>query len=157
MITIENALETAYKEYTAAHSFIVGFPILDTVYYAFCDVNTLFQFAGKSKTSDEIPVFRLRVKPLSKKTENIFLSLNPQTLCTVSELDEHAQLFHDGNRGKAFESLVIGAINARENPANSPFWICGDCEKDCEQIQIKYQFATIIHENHIAELTRIYK
>ena len=153
MMTIENALETAYRTYTAANLFVIGFPVFDSVQYAFCDTDTLFQFAGKSKTSDDIPVFRLRIKPLSKKTESLFFSLNPCTLCTVSELDTIASGQYDGNRGKAFEALIIKAIGAKASPANSPFWICGDCEK----IQIKYQYATIIHENHIAELAKISK
>lgn len=156
-MTISDALWLAYCTYSAANSFIIGFSIGDSVLYAYCDIDTLRAFLGQSKTSDETPVFRLRVKPLAKKTESLFFSLNPEILCSISELEKTADEQYDSNRGRAFEALIIKAIGAKASPANTPFWVSGDCEKDGKQIQIKFQYATVIHENHMIELTKVKK
>ena len=157
METIKNTLECAYLEYSASKTIILGFPVSDSVYYAFVPLSEFFAFCGQSKTSDDCPVFRLRVKPLTAKTSALFFSYNPQILCSISELEQVAAESYDNNRGYAFEKLITQAINARETPQNTPFWVSGDCIKNSIPYQIKYQYATVITENHLIELTKIYK
>ena len=157
MVTIKESLENAYKTYSASNTIILGFPVSDSVFFAEIPLQEFFVFCGQSKTSDENPVFRLRVKPLTAKTTQIFFAYNPQTLCTVSELDKIACEQFDNNRGCAFEYLICKAIGATQTSKNCPFWVSGDCIKNSIPYQIKYQYATVITENHLIELTKVYK
>lgn len=155
MKEVMDALREAYLTHDAADAVIVGFSVEGTVLYAEVTHEELIDvFCGKSKTSDEEPVFRWRVKPLSKKAEAVFFAKNPAVLCEESTLLNIAEEFCEGNRGYAFEKLVCNAYNGTLSSQNLPFWQGGDFTVNGKSYSVKYQFATVIHERHLAEIAR---
>lgn len=155
MYDVMNAMREAYLAHDAADAVIVGFSVEGVVLYAEVSHEELIDvYCGKSKTSDEEPVFRWRVKPLSKKAEAAFFAKNPAVLCDETELLDIAEKFCEGNRGYAFEKLVCNAYNGTLSAANLPFWEGGDFTVNGKSYSVKYQFATVIHERHLAEVDK---
>lgn len=156
MKEIMDALREAYLAHDAADAVIVGFSVEGVVLYAEVTHEELIDtFSGKSKTSDEEPVFRWRVKALTKKSGAAFFAKNPAVLCDEAMLLDFAEKFCEGNRGYAFEKLVCNAYKGSLSPANLPFWQGGDfVAPNGKSYSVKYQFATVVHERHLAEIAR---
>jgi hypothetical protein len=155
MKEIMDALREAYLAHDAADAVILGFIVEGTVFYAEVTAEELIDvYCGKSKTSDEEPVFRWRVKALTKKTEAAFFAKNPVVLCDEAMLLDIADKFYEGNRGYAFEKLVCNAYNGTLSSQNLPFWEGGDFTANGKSYSCKFQFATVIHERHLAEIAR---
>lgn len=153
---IMNTMREAFLAHDAADAIVLGFSVEGTVLYAEVSHEELLDvFCGKSKTSDEEPVFRWRVKPLSKKAEAVFFAKNPVVLCEESMLLDIAEKSYEGNRGTAFERLVCSAYNGTLSATNLPFWEGGDfTTPNGKSYSVKYQFGTVIHERHLAEIAR---
>lgn len=140
-------LASVYTLASAAQCYIVGFPIDNTVYYAEMPLSVILSdFVGISMTSDETPVKRLRIKPLTKKTLILFRGYNPKMLCSFDELQEIAKKQFSSNCGQAFESLICQEYGGKLAAANSAFWQCGDFSANSIEYQVKFQLATIITE-----------
>ena len=155
MKDIMDALREAYLAHDAADAVIIGFNVEGVILYAETTHEELVDvFCGKSKTSDEEPVFRWRVKALTKKTEAAFMALNPAVLCDEAMLLDVAEKCCEGNRGYAFEKLVCNAYNGTLSSQNLPFWEGGDFTANGKSYSVKFQFATVIHERHLAEIAR---
>lgn len=140
-------LASVYTLASAANAYIIGFPIDSVVYYAEMPLQTILSdFVGISMTSDENPVKRLRIKPLTKKTLMLFQSFSPKALCSFDELQTIAKNQFSGNCGQCFEFLVCQEYNGKLAEKSSPFWKSGDFEKDGKQYQVKFMLATVITE-----------
>ena len=140
-------LASVYALASAANVYIIGFPINDTVYYAEMPLQVILSdFSGVSMTSDETPCKRLRIKPLTKKTQVLFQSYAPQMLCSFSELQEVAKRDFSGNCGQAFEYLICQEYGGKLAEMSMPFWKSGDFSANGIEYQVKFQMATIITE-----------
>lgn len=150
------ALCAAYTAHTAAQVVILGYDIGGTVFAAEIPVNiVLTEFAGISMTSDSIPVKRMRVKPLTKKSAVLFNSFSPFPVCSFAELTARAQSEHGGNRGEAFEKIITEYYHGTAAAENTPFWISGDFRANNTEYQVKFCNATIVHEKHLTALQAI--
>lgn len=140
-------LLTVYKATQKADVFILGFNIDNAVYFAGIPLDVvLTDFSGISMTSDEIPVKRLRIKPLNKKTQILFNMYSPIFLCSFDELQNLAKSDFGGNCGQCFEKLICDFYDGIPAQQNTAFWKSGDFEKDGLQYQVKFQLATIVTE-----------
>lgn len=91
MKEIMDALREAYLAHDAADAVILGFIVNGTVLYAEVTAEELIDvYCGKSKTSDEEPVFRWRVKALTKRLklhslQKIQLYFVMKRCCSISQ------------------------------------------------------------------------
>lgn len=149
---IITSLASAYKRLQAAEKFVVGFNIDNNVFFTEIPLDSLLDdFCGISMTSDETPCKRLRVKPLNKKLLALFLTYEPQKLCSFAELQETAKADFSANCGQAFEYLVCKAYNGKQTKANTQWWKDGDFTANGLKYQAKFQLATVITEYTMQE------
>ena len=140
-------LTETYKTAQKADCFILGFNIENCVLFAEIPLDIMLsEFAAVSMTSDAIPCKRLRVKPLTKKTQALFNTFAPRFLCSMDTLQKTAKDEYSGNCGQCFESLVCDFYGGEKSRDSAPFWECGDFSKNGIEYQVKFQNATIISE-----------
>jgi len=136
---------TDYHTTAAAHKYALGFHYGHDVYY------TMLSFAQLSKYLQQSEASRgqgtsIKVRPSREDRVELVYKLNAVKIGTVEEL----KALNCKNAGEAFERLMVEKVVGEAWKKDSTgYWVKGDFELNGEQIQAKYEEATLCNESTI--------
>jgi len=137
-----------YKKASAASRYALGFTLNDSVYVAYVGDDELDQVITVDRASRGAGLL-LRFKPT--RAQKLFLLKFAQVLCSKSlfESEVNASKY---NAGEVFEKMVTESFGQTWVKDNIPFTEAGDIEVNGEQIQIKFERASLANERQLMAL-----
>ena len=145
-MNIMNILMTAYIAKSAAHVFYIGF-MYDGKLYLVVLRGTIPAAFLRVTTTSKTHVNAVRVQITSKMAQLLIKDGR------AIELGDAAALNYSDkyNRGEHFERYIVERYTATTwHKDTTPWYIAGDAEINGEQIQIKFNGATVTDERKIA-------
>lgn len=143
---IMNILMTAYIAKSAARVFYIGF-VVDGKLYMIVLRDTIPAAFLRVTTTSKTHVNAVRVQVTSKLAKLLVKDGIAIELGAAAAMD-----YNDSyNRGEHFERYIVERFTDKQWAKDStPWYIAGDAEINGEQVQIKFNGATVTDERKIA-------
>lgn len=139
---------TLYDLFAAAHLYILGFVLYGRVYYTMMDFTTIRQYftldhASTAKGGGA----KIRLKVKAKEKRDL---LKVSTAIGLAE-----DLTGNGyNLGDNFERLIVERVAGKHWKKDStPFNLSGDVTINGQEVQVKFDGATLVTEKTLMRLT----
>ena len=137
-----------YEQASKAKTYIRGFEYCGKIYYYFTDLKSLEYRVRATRVSsrhgkDDDRNLRLYKMSTSEKKQAIY-ELGAQVVCSL-EFFQQVSKEKRFNRGETFEQVIrmhFDLENMKRGDKRG-FWECGDIELNGEQIQVKYDDASL--------------
>lgn len=139
----KKAMLNEYHRYNKAELYIIGFSYGTAVYMILLD-KIPQTIAKREKAGVKGYALRLRLNNSEKEK---LLKHGAYYLCDTADLQNS-----EYNRGEHFEKVVTEFYGITWEKDYTPFYESGDITIDGQEIQIKYQNATITTEKQIQKL-----
>ena len=145
-MTTKRTMINYYREYSAADSYILGFQFDKMIYMVKVNeiMPRMLTVEQASRNQGENLRLRLRLKYKKQLMKKNPVCLGSADLLTVEKY----------NKGENFEKVVTEHYGQTWIKDCVPFWVQGDIEVNGEQIQIKFDGATLMNTKQIARFKK---
>lgn len=134
-----------YHKLNKAEKYIIGFSYGYVVYMVLLD-KIPTATAKREKSGNKGYALRLRINNREKEK---LLRKGAYYVCNTKDLETKGY-----NKGEMFEKAVTEYYGIKWTKDYVPFYVSGDINLDGQEVQIKYQGATITTEKQLKKLTQ---